>query len=196
MATQTSIEWTETTWNPVTGCNKISPGCKHCYAERMAKRLQVMGQYRYRNGFKLTLQPQALNEPYQWKRPRLVFVNSMSDLFHEDIPLSFIKEVFRVMKECPQHQFQILTKRSGRLKEIAAQLQWTTNIWMGVSVESKDYMFRIDDLRSVPAFIRFLSIEPLLGSIKKLDLTEIDWVIVYWMVMSGMKCQNTRRRRH
>jgi protein gp37 len=177
-AITTTIEWTEATWNPVTGCTKVSPGCKNCYAEQMAKRLHAMGQWRYRHGFKLTLQPQALGEPYQWMHPRLVFVNSMSDLFHEKIHLDYIKKVFKVMNDCPQHQFQILTKRSNRLKELSFNLTWTKNIWMGVSVENQQYMFRIDALRSVPAAIRFLSIEPLLGPIKELDLTGIDWVIV------------------
>jgi protein gp37 len=178
MSQRTKIEWTEITWNPVTGCSKISPGCRKCYAERMAKRLQAMGQPRYRNGFKLTLQSQALGEPYQWKKPRLVFVNSMSDLFHEEVPLAFIKEVFQVMKNCPQHQFQILTKRSNRLKQLAPYLEWSPNIWMGVSVEDNDFTFRIDHLRSVPAAIRFLSIEPFVGPIPNLNLLGIDWVIV------------------
>jgi protein gp37 len=178
MSQRTKIEWTEITWNPVTGCSKISPGCKNCYAERMAKRLQAMGQFRYRNGFLPTLQPQALKEPYHWKRSRIVFVNSMSDLFHEDVPLSYIKDVFQVMKNCPQHQFQILTKRSARLKQLAPYLEWSPNIWMGVSVETADFLFRIDHLRFVPAITRFISIEPFLGPIYKLDLTGIDWVIV------------------
>ena len=178
MSQRTKIEWTEMTWNPITGCTKISSGCKNCYAERMSKRLQAMGQFRYRNGFKLTLQPQALDEPYQWKRSRVVFVNSMSDLFHENVPLSYIKDVFEVMKKCPQHQFQILTKRSNRLKQLAPYLEWSPNIWMGVSVENDDFTFRIDHLRFVPAITRFISIEPFLGPIYKLDLTGIDWVIV------------------
>jgi len=178
MSQRTKIEWTEITWNPVTGCSKISPGCKNCYAEKMAKRLQAMGQFRYRNGFLLTLQPQALNEPYHWRRSRVVFVNSMSDLFHEDVPLSYIKDVFRVMKNCPTHQFQILTKRSARLKQLAPDLEWSPNIWMGVSVENADFLFRVDHLRSVPALTRFISIEPFLGPINRLDLSGIDWVIV------------------
>jgi protein gp37 len=178
MSQHTKIEWTEITWNPVTGCSKISPGCKNCYAERMAKRLQAMGQFRYHNGFRLTLQPQAMNEPYHWKKSRVVFVNSMSDLFHEDVPLSYIKDVFQIMKNCPQHQFQILTKRSNRLRQVAPYLEWSPNIWMGVSVENDDFLFRIDHLRSVPAAIRFMSIEPFLGPIYNLDLTGIDWVIV------------------
>lgn len=178
MSSQTTIEWTETTWNPVTGCTKVSPGCRNCYAERMAKRLQAMRQQRYRNGFSVTLQPLALEEPYRWRQPRLVFVNSMSDLFHEEIPLEYIQKVFMVMNTCPQHQFQILTKRSQRLKELHPRLPWTKNIWMGVSVENQDYTFRAEDLRSVPASIRFLSLEPLLGPINRLDLNGIDWVIV------------------
>jgi protein gp37 len=178
MSQRTNIEWTEITWNPVTGCSKISPGCKNCYAERMAKRLQAMGQFRYRNGFLPTLQPQALKEPYHWKRSRIVFVNSMSDLFHEEVPLSYIKDVFQVMKNCPQHQFQILTKRSARLKQLAPYLEWSPNIWMGVSVENADFLYRINHLRSVPAITHFISIEPFIGPIYKLDLAGIDWVIV------------------
>lgn len=178
MVSNTTIEWTETTWNPVTGCNKVSPGCKFCYAERFAKRLQAMGQPRYKNGFNLTLQPQALDDPYSWKKPRLVFVNSMSDLFHEGIPLNYIQDVFRVMRECSQHTFQILTKRSERLKDIANQLEWSPNMWVGVSVESQTYTFRIDDLRTIPADIRFISFEPLIGQISSLNLNKIQWVIV------------------
>jgi protein gp37 len=178
MNTKTSIEWTETTWNPVTGCTKISPGCKNCYAERMAKRLHAMGQFRYRNGFNLTLQPQTINEPYKWKKSRIIFVNSMSDLFHELVPLSFISEVFHVMNDCKQHQFQILTKRLKNLRQLAPFLTWTENIWIGVSIESQEYVYRIDDLRAVPANIRFLSIEPFISPITRLDLTGIDWVIV------------------
>lgn len=178
MATASSIEWTEATWNPLSGCTKISPGCKNCYAERMAKRLLAMGQPRYKNGFKLTLHKTALGEPFRWRRPKLVFVNSMSDLFHKDVPATFIMEVFKVMSACPQHTFQILTKRSERLRELAHDLPWASNIWIGVSVENQDYVYRIDDLRSVPAAIRFLSVEPLLGPIKKMNLKKIDWVIV------------------
>ncbi len=178
MATQSAIEWTECTWNPVSGCTKISPGCAHCYAERMAKRLQAMGQYRYRNGFSVTLHPQAIDEPYSWKKPRVVFVNSMSDLFHEDVPVSFIQQVFSVMKECPQHTFQILTKRSERMAEVAPLLDWSENIWMGVTVESDRYLHRIDHLRRVDAAVRFLSLEPLLSPLDDLMLDEVDWVIV------------------
>ena len=178
MASNSAIEWTEATWNPVTGCTKISPGCKNCYAERMAHRLKRMGQVRYRNGFAVTLQPSALSEPYRWRTPKLIFVNSMSDLFHENVPLEYLLAVFKVMKECPHHQFQILTKRSDRLKLLGSELEWLPNIWMGVSVENEKYAFRATDLRAIPAFIRFLSIEPLLGPIDNLDLKGIQWVIV------------------
>ncbi|HVS80141.1 MAG TPA: phage Gp37/Gp68 family protein [Pyrinomonadaceae bacterium] len=178
MAQLSSIEWTDATWNPVTGCSKISPGCKHCYAERMAKRLQSMGQPRYRDGFKLTLQPDVIEQPLAWKKPRLVFVNSMSDLFHDDVPLSYLKKVFQVMVEARWHIFQVLTKRSERLAEIANRLVWPSNVWMGVSVESEDYTYRIDDLSGIPAAVRFLSVEPLLGPINRLSLRNIDWVIV------------------
>jgi protein gp37 len=178
MSTASSIEWTETTWNPLSGCNKISPGCKNCYAERMASRLQAMGQPRYENGFALSLHPDALFEPYMWKKPRKVFVNSMGDLFHKDVPLSYIQDVFQTMNDCSQHQFQILTKRADILEMHADKLTWTDNIWMGVSVENDHYKFRIDQLRNVPAKIRFLSIEPLIGQITKLNLKGIHWVIV------------------
>ena len=175
---QSRIEWTESTWNPLTGCNKISPGCKHCYAERMAKRLHAMGQPNYANGFKLTLHPQALEKPLEWKTPQVIFVNSMSDLFHKDVPLEFIQSVFDVMKRAHWHQFQVLTKRSERLAEISSKLEWTDNIWMGVSVENADYTFRIDHLRKTGAKIKFLSVEPLLGPIPKMNLKGINWVIV------------------
>jgi protein gp37 len=178
VATASSIEWTQATWNPLSGCNKISAGCKNCYAERMANRLKLMGQPRYRNGFKLTLHEDALEDPYHWKKPRYVFVNSMSDLFHKDVPLAFIKKVFKVMNDCPQHEFQVLTKRADRLEEIASELRWTENIWMGVSVENQAAVFRIDHLRKVPAAVRFLSVEPFIGPIKRLNLKGIHWVIV------------------
>lgn len=178
MATQSSIEWTESTWNPVTGCTKISAGCLNCYAERMAKRLRAMGQRRYRNGFKVTLQPQALDEPYQWKKPRVVFVNSMSDLFHEQIPVEFIQRVFGIMNDNKRHTFQILTKRPGRVCELAPLLKWSENIWMGVTIENNDYVGRADDLRLVNAAIRFLSLEPLLGPVPDLELDGVDWIIV------------------
>jgi protein gp37 len=178
MASNSSIEWTELTWNPVTGCNKISSGCKFCYAERMAKRLKAIGVPQYRNGFRLTLAPQVLTLPYSWKKPRIVFVNSMSDLFHKDVPLSYIERVFKVMNETPQHTYQILTKRSKRLHELASLLNWTKNIWMGVSVEEEKVSFRILDLINTPAAVKFLSIEPLIGEVKTLNLDQIDWVIV------------------
>jgi protein gp37 len=178
MATKSNIEWTETTWNPLTGCTKISPGCKHCYAERMAKRLKAMGQPSYRNGFELTIQDHQIDAPKSWKKPRLVFVNSMSDLFHKDVPLSYIQQVFETMNACPQHTFQVLTKRADRLAEVCNSLNWTPNIWMGVSVENADYVGRIDRLRMVPANVRFLSLEPLLGPLKKMNLKGIHWVIV------------------
>ena len=170
MALKSQIEWTESTWNPITGCNKISPGCKHCYAERMAFRLQRMGQPNYINGFKLTLQEQALELPLQWKKPQTIFVNSMSDLFHKDVSEEFIKRVFDVMKRAHWHRFQILTKRSDRLVELNDELDWQPNIWMGVSVENQDYTYRIDDLRKTNAFVKFLSLEPLLGPLRKLKL--------------------------
>jgi protein gp37 len=178
MATQSAIEWTESTWNPVSGCTKISAGCLNCYAERMAKRLQAMGQERYRNGFEVTLHPEVLDEPYRWKKSRIVFVNSMSDLFHEDIPLEFVQDVFNVMSKNRQHTFQVLTKRSNRLYELAPLLNWSENIWMGVTIENNDYVERADDLRLVSASVKFLSLEPLLGPLPHLDLTGIDWVIV------------------
>ncbi len=178
MAQLSSIEWTDATWNPVTGCSKISPGCKHCYAERMAKRLQSMGQPRYRDGFKLTLQSDVVEQPLTWKKPRLVFVNSMSDLFHDEVPLWYLEKVFHVMSTASWHVFQVLTKRSERLAEIANRLVWPPNVWMGVSVESEDYTYRINDLSGIPAAVRFLSVEPLLGPINRLSLRNIDWVIV------------------
>ena len=173
-----AIEWTEATWNPVTGCNKISPGCKFCYAEVMARRLQAMGQPNYRNAFELTLQPHMLLKPLEWRRPQVIFVNSMSDLFHEDVPLRYIQQVFDVMQRAHWHQFQVLTKRAERLEEIARELPWPRNVWMGVSVENADYTFRIDHLRRVPAQVKFLSLEPLLGPLRNIELTSIDWVIV------------------
>jgi protein gp37 len=178
MAQNSSIEWTEATWNPVTGCSKISPGCKHCYAERMAKRLQAMGQDRYRNGFEVTLQWDIVKLPLRWPEPRIIFVNSMSDLFHEEIPEPFIRDVFETMEAAHWHTFQILTKRSRRLAALAPRLPWPRNVWMGVSVESPHYVSRINDLRNVPAPVRFLSVEPLLAPIPRLPLTGVDWVIV------------------
>lgn len=175
---KSSIEWTEATWNPITGCNKISPGCKFCYAARMAGRLHAMGLDKYRNGFELTLQPQDLELPLRWKKPQTIFVNSMSDLFHTDVPLSYIQEVFRVMRQADWHRFQVLTKRADRLQELAPQIDWPDNVWMGVSVESEKYVERIDRLRMTSANVRFLSLEPLLGPLPSLNLDGIDWVIV------------------
>ncbi len=172
------IEWTESTWNPVTGCKKISPGCKNCYAERMSKRLKAMGQGNYRNGFKLTLQPHMLELPLRWKKPQTIFVNSMSDLFHEQVPLEYIQSVFNVMKKAYWHRFQVLTKRANRLELISPMLDWTPNIWMGVSVESEKYVSRIEHLKRSGAQTKFLSLEPLLGPLKHLDLSGIDWAIV------------------
>lgn len=172
------IEWTDSTWNPLTGCNKVSPGCKYCYAERMAARLKAMGNPNYRNGFQLTLHEHALNLPLTWKTPQFIFVNSMSDLFHEDVPLEFILRVFDVMRQASWHAFQVLTKRSHRLAELSPQIQWPDNVWMGVSVENANYTFRIDHLRQTQAKIKFLSLEPLLGPIPNLNLSGINWVIV------------------
>lgn len=178
MATQSTIEWTEATWNPLTGCTKISPGCKLCYAERMSVRLKAMGQRNYRNGFKLTLHPQMLDAPLHWRKPQMIFVNSMSDLFQDKVPKQFIMNVFGTMRKANWHQFQVLTKRSGRLLKLNNQLDWPENVWMGVSVENEKYQYRIDDLRQTKAAIKFLSLEPLLGPLPNLDLSGIDWVIV------------------
>ncbi len=177
VASNSSIEWTEATWNPVTGCAKISPGCKHCYAERMAKRLKAMGQPNYANGFRLTLQEKALELPLSWKKPRVIFVNSMSDLFHKNVPVEFILRVFDVMRRANWHQYQILTKRADRLEQLDAVIPWQPHIWMGVSVESEDYRSRIDHLRRTHAHIKFLSLEPLLGPLGPLDLAGIHWAI-------------------
>jgi protein gp37 len=178
MAASSPIEWTESTWNPVTGCTKVSPGCKHCYAERLAKRLRAMGQPNYANGFDLTLHRHALERPLQWRKPQVIFVNSMSDLFHAEVPIDFIEEVFAVMRRAHWHTFQVLTKRGSRLAEVAPKLDWPPNVWMGVSVERSDYVHRIDELRTVGAAVRFLSLEPLLGPLASLNLRHIDWVIV------------------
>jgi protein gp37 len=178
MALQSSIEWTEATWNPVTGCSKISPGCKHCYAERMALRLQAMGNDNYRDGFKVTLQENMLDLPLRWKRPQTIFVNSMSDLYHRDVPLSFIHKIFVVMHRAGWHRYQILTKRAERLAELDAKLAWAPHIWQGVTVEHPDYYHRIDLLRQTGAHVKFLSLEPLLAPMPKLKLRGIDWVIV------------------
>jgi protein gp37 len=178
MGDHSGIEWTDATWNPVTGCTKVSPGCKNCYAERLALRLRAMGNVRYRNGFDLTLQADQLSLPLRWKRPKRIFVNSMSDLFHEAVPDAFIDEVFEVMRRADWHVFQVLTKRSRRLAQLAPRLGWAPNIWQGVSVESARFVWRIEDLQTVPARIRFLSLEPLLSAIPDLPLTGIHWVIV------------------
>jgi protein gp37 len=178
MALGTSIEWTDATWNPVTGCTKISPGCKHCYAERMSKRLVAMGQPRYRNGFKVTLQPDVLELPLKWRLPRTVFVNSMSDLFHCDVPSSYIKKCFSVMERASQHTFQVLTKRPERVVEMSGDLPWPANVWMGTSIENQESVGRAHLLAKVPAAVRFLSIEPMLGPVSGLPLDEIGWVIV------------------
>lgn len=203
MARISPIEWTESTWNPVTGCTKISPGCKNCYAERLAKRLKAMGQRNYLNGFELTLQPHMLELPLKWKKPQTIFVNSMSDLFHPKVPLDYIQQVFDVMNRANWHRFQVLTKRGDRLEKISSELNWTSNIWMGVSVESQKYVGRIDNLRSTGAHVKFLSLEPLLTPLKDLNLADIDWAIVggesghgfrpikeEWVIGIREQCQN------
>lgn len=188
MASNSRIEWTEATWNPVAGCSIISPGCTNCYAMRMAERLDLMGQKKYKdltrrsggrpkwNG-RVRLDEDSLSIPYSWKTGKIIFVNSMSDLFHEDVDLEFISKVFKVMKDCKQHTFQVLTKRAKRLHELACELEWPANVWMGVSVESAEFTHRIDDLRSTPAAVKFLSLEPLVGDVGTLDLLGIDWAI-------------------
>ena len=178
MAIQSAIEWTEATWNPVTGCTKVSLGCTNCYAERLAKRLQAMGNPNYARGFEVTLHEHMLSLPLKWRQPRIVFVNSMSDMFHEQVPLDFIRRMFDVMRRASHHTFQALTKRSERLAELAPKLDWPANVWMGVTVEHADYVGRIDDLRQTGARVKFLSLEPLLGPMPSLDLSGIDWVIV------------------
>jgi protein gp37 len=186
MATTTGIEWTEVTWNPTTGCDRISAGCDNCYALTLAKRLKAMGQPKYQAdgdprtsgpGFALTVHPQTLDEPYSWRQPRVVFVNSMSDLFHAKVPLGYVRDVFAVIADTPEHTYQVLTKRSTRLRKNADKLDWPDNLWMGVSVENSDAMFRVDDLRRVPAAVRFLSCEPLLGTLDGINLDGIGWVI-------------------
>ncbi|MFY9824163.1 MAG: phage Gp37/Gp68 family protein [Thermoanaerobaculia bacterium] len=178
MGLNSAIEWTESTWNPVTGCTKVSPGCKFCYAEKMAERLQMMGQPNYKNGFELTLQPHMLELPLQWKRPQSIFVNSMSDLFHDDVPLAYVQQVFDVMRRASWHRFQVLTKRADRLAKLDPSLEWPANVWMGVSVESSEHVSRIDALRQTRARVKFLSLEPLLGPLPNLNLQNIDWAIV------------------
>ena len=178
MSSNSKIEWTGATWNPLTGCTKLSPGCRNCYAERLSRRLQAMGQEQYRNGFQLTLHTTMLDAPLQWRKPRTVFVNSMSDLFHEAVPDDFIRSVFDVMRRASWHRFQVLTKRASRLASLAPTLEWSPNIWMGVSVETEAYVHRIGDLLRAPACVRFLSLEPLLGPLPNLPLQGVDWVIV------------------
>jgi protein gp37 len=186
MSQKTGIEWTEVTWNPTTGCDQVSPGCDNCYALALAKRLKAMGSAKYQldgdprtsgPGFQLTLHEPALTQPYRWSGNRTVFVNSMSDLFHARVPLEFVRRVFGVIADTPQHTYQILTKRSSRLPRIADKLEWPSNLWLGVSVENSDYLHRVDHLRQVPAAVRFLSCEPLIGSLSELRLDGIDWVI-------------------
>lgn len=177
MATRSGIEWTETTWNPVTGCSKVSPGCAHCYAERMAKRLQAMGGKKYSRGFDVAVHPASLDEPLRWRNPRLVFVNSMSDLFHPSVPTAFIEAVFATMNRASRHTFQVLTKRPERVGAIEGRLRWTPNICLGASIESEQWLDRLEPLTSTAARTKFLSLEPLLGPLPGLDLTDIDWVI-------------------
>jgi len=176
----TKIEWTESTWNPITGCTKISTGCKFCYAEVMARRLKAMGQPKYKNGFELTLHPDVLNEPYTWKKGKIIFVNSMSDLFHKDVPIEYIQQIFKVIKENPQHVFQILTKRADVLRYYDSEgwLGWSHNLWMGVTVENNNVTNRIEHLRKTGARVKFLSCEPLLTALPEMNLKGIDWVIV------------------
>jgi protein gp37 len=178
MANRSEIEWTEATWNPITGCTKISLGCINCYAERMARRLQAMGNPNYAHGFDVTLHEHALQIPFSWKKPRMIFVNSMSDLFHQDVPLEFIQKVFGVMRQASWHTYQILTKRSSRLCELTQFIDWPVNVWMGVSIENSDYTFRIDHLRQTGSHVKFLSLEPLLGPLPHMNLEGIGWVIV------------------
>lgn len=178
MSQNSKIEWTDSTWNPITGCTKISPGCKYCYAERLSKRLKAMGVSNYVNGFDLTLQPHMLDRPLKIKQPQNIFVNSMSDLFHEDVPFDYIQQVFGVMQRAHWHKFQVLTKRSKRMIDLSSKINWPDNVWMGVSVENSDFVWRIEHLQNTNASVKFLSIEPLIGPIKQLDLQNIDWVIV------------------
>ncbi len=178
MSDGSGIEWTDATWNPLRGCSKVSAGCKHCYAETFSERFRGVPGHPFERGFDLRLVPEALDRPRSWKRPRRIFVNSMSDLFHEQVPLTYIHQVFTVMRECPQHRFQVLTKRSERLSRLAPKLVWAPNIWMGVSVERSDFLHRVDDLRHIGAGLRFLSLEPLLGPLDDLELEGIGWVIV------------------
>ena len=204
MAT-TKIEWTESTWNPITGCTKISSGCKFCYAEIMARRLRAMGQEKYKNGFRLTLHPETLREPYLWKKPKMIFVNSMSDLFHKDVPIDYIRNIFNIIKDNPHHVFQVLTKRADILRYYDSEgfLEWPHNLWMGVTVENADVVYRIDHLRNTGARVKFLSCEPLLTAIPNMNLQNIDWVNVggesgrtprpikpEWVEQIKLQCQN------
>lgn len=177
MASNSDIEWTDSTWNPVTGCTAVSAGCDHCYAAALAKRLKAMGSPRYRNGFKVTLQPDLVELPLRWRSPRKIFVNSMSDLYHKEIPDDYIRKIFDTMRRAHWHQFQILTKRPQRLARLAPTLPWPSNVWQGVSIENNEVAFRADYLRKVPAAVRFFSCEPLIGPVDEVDLTGIDWVI-------------------
>jgi protein gp37 len=203
MADRSAIEWTEATWNPVTGCSKVSPGCAHCYAETFAERWRGVPDHPYEQGFDLRLWPNRLDVPLRWKRPRHIFVNSMSDLFHEDIPVSYIEQVFKVMVQADQHTFQVLTKRHERLLELAHRLPWPPNVWMGVTIENQRFVHRADYLRGVPAAVRFVSAEPLLGPLEGLDLTGIHWLIAggesgprhrpvreEWLLDLRDRCQN------
>lgn len=207
MPRPTTIEWTEFTWNPVTGCSKVSEGCRHCYAERMALRLRAMGSARYENGFRVTLHDDLVDLPRRMRQPRVIFVNSMSDLFHERVPDEFIARVFDTMSACPQHTFQVLTKRSERLRGLGPSLPWPANVWMGVSIEDRRVLHRIRDLQKVPAKVRFLSCEPLIGPLNRLPLRGIHWVIVggesgpgarpmdeCWVESVREQCENRRVR--
>ncbi len=178
MSFESKIEWTNATWNPVTGCSFISEGCRNCYAKRMARRLQAMGVLRYKSGFDVCVHDDLIEVPLKWKKPRFIFVNSMGDIFHKSVPTEFIERIFFTIKQAPWHTFQILTKRADRLENLSLKLQWPQNLWMGVTVESQEHISRIDKLRSVPASIRFISFEPLLGPIESPNLGSIDWVIV------------------
>lgn len=203
MSKVSRIEWTSSTWNPITGCNRVSAGCDHCYAERMARRLQGMGVPKYKNGFEVTLHPQALEAPLRWKKPQVVFVNSMSDICHEKVPFEYVERIFDVMGRAEQHVFQILTKRSRRLLDMSSRLRWPGNVWMGVTVENTHYRYRIDHLRTTGAKVKWVSFEPLLGPLPDLDLAGIDWVAVggesgpgarpmreEWVLDIQRQCQN------
>lgn len=178
MSLSSKIEWTESTWNPVTGCSKVSPGCANCYAEAMAKRLKAMGNPSYFNGFEVTCHERMLDLPLRWTKPRVIFVNSMSDLFHEEVPVEFIERVFSTMRKAGQHTFQVLTKHSERLVELAGDIDWPGNVWMGVSIENSDYLYRLNHLRGVNAAVKFVSFEPLIAQLGDIDLSGIDWVVV------------------